>query len=106
MESVKIFHRYCIGASLYGSTRKIIVLRKHKVETINYNYEHKEYRNVLATEMVPLSIVSGLLGTYTFPFHLFNDVKYCEVKLRKLNDAHYKSESDYNHSSLDDLLFV
>lgn len=106
--SSKFIDRYIITASSYSVIRKIAVLKKHKIECVNSNTTaNKQYRDVLLSEMVPLSIIAGVVGVYLAPIHIiFHDVKNLEISTKGLNPNNYINTDDYLHGNAFDLLLV
>lgn len=103
--SCEWLYKYILGASGYCFLRKPWVLSKHQVRTEDSTYAHPKYRNLLISEMIPMAVLSGVLGQFIAPFHLCQDIRKAEVYGRGL-EKEMDSPEAYRHYSVADLLFV
>ena len=97
--------KYIAGSSAYCLLRKPLVLSKHKILTENSSYCDFKYSPLLISEIVPISVYSGMMGPFIAPLHLFQDTQKAEVYWRGL-EKELDPPHEYKHISFLDLVFV
>lgn len=97
---------YGIVSTVYCILRKPFILSKYQVETQDSEYGNKKYRNLLYTEKIALTLIGGVFfGQIAAPFHLFQDIRNFELRLRQMQHVVYKDD-DFKKNNFIDLLFV
>lgn len=108
--SFRYLDKYIFAASTYSAIRKTVVLKKHKIECAETKFQpycNKKYRDVIASELIPLALFAGIMGVYLAPYNiLFNDLKEWEIKIRDMNPNDFMGKEDYLHRSAFELILV
>lgn len=97
--------KYIVGSSAYCLLRKPLVLSKHKIQTEDSSYYDPKYRHLLISEIIPMSVLSGMMGQFIAPLHLCQDARKAEVYWRGL-EKELDPPHEYKHRSFLDLVFV
>lgn len=102
-----IANKYMYCSIIYSTLRKPIVLKNHKVETSDNDIlGENRYRNLLKTEIIPITVFSGVSGIYLAPYYFYEDLKSAEINVCGLHETDYVGKNKYLHYDLSDLLFV
>jgi len=97
--------KYVIASSAYSFLRKPLVLQNHQLEIRTSPYDQKKYRNLMVSEIIPLTILSGIAGQFIAPIHLCDDIRNFEISVRGLQNEMYTPQ-DFQHSSFPSLCLV
>lgn len=100
--------KYLVASSAYCALRKPIVLQNHKMETTKTKFSTSyktlnEYRPLLYTEIIPITLLSAIIGPFTFPLFFCQDAQFIEIMMRKLEDG---EPTNKNHRSIFDLIDI
>lgn len=98
---------YYLTGVIYSTIRKPFVLKNYKVESQKDRYLHDvTYRELLYSEIIPITFISGVLGMVYFPVYLYNDFRNLEICFRNLDREHFTSKYSYEVRDTIDLIFV
>mgnify|MGYP006289455565 CR=1 FL=1 len=76
--------KYIAGSSAYCLLQKPLVLSKHKIQNKDSSYYDPKYRPLLNSEIIPMSVLSWMMGQFIAPLYLCQDARKAEVFWRGL----------------------
>lgn len=111
--------KYCGVASFYSLVRKPFALRGKNVrnDRIESPFDEKllmvsnqsgrpQYRSLFIKEVIALSILASMIGSYTAPFHVLSDIRTCEDRFKECFYIHNYYRPKLKFESSFDLLLV
>jgi len=94
-----------VTSLVYSTVRKPIVLKNYKVES-RKDTQNTTYRDLLYSEIIPISFISGALGMAYFPLYLYNDLQNLEICFRNLDKETFTPKHSYFVRNSIELIFV